>query len=217
MARSRATIVPAALRERAREVPENVDVEAVLGGLSYARGATESVGRHAQAASAPVLAPTGRLLAAATVWATATFLLCYVAIPIGYSVMGLRAFVLPWVLPSHMLAFAFTWIVTTAAMLTLASRRGGVDVDLHGLGGSDRIPAAMLGGLVVWGLLHNLLPGLMPFGAMSLSFLGAFMLANIVENALFGTLLATFTKSRRGAFAAGAAFQTAFALSAWMF
>jgi len=215
VAPGRAQILSAALRARASDVPDQVDAEAVLYGLSQTNGVSDAVKQEVQAAQAPVLASTGRFLAAATVWATATFLLCYVAIPVGYTVVGLRPFTLPWVLPGHMLAFAFTWLLTAAAMLTIASRSGGVHVDLHGLGGSDRIPAAMLGGLLVWGLLHNLLPGLMPFGTMSLTFLGAFLMANIAENVLFGTILATLTKTRRGAFTAGAAFQAAIGLSAW--
>jgi len=217
VAPSRARPLPPGLASRAREVPEHVDAEAVLYGLSEAAGTSEAVRQQAIDSETPMLAPTGRFLAAATLWATATFMLCYVAVPIGYTVAGLRPFILPWTLPGNMMAFAFTWLVTAAAMLTMASKEGGVRVDLHGLGGSDRIPAAMLGGLLVWGLLHNLLPGLMPFGAMSLGFLGAFLTANIVENVLFGTILATLTKTRRGAFAAGAAFQATIGLSAWAF
>ena len=193
-----------------------MDAEAVLQGLSQVSCESDAALQQAIERKSSILAPTGRFLAASTLWATATFLLCYIALPIGYDIAGLRPLTLIWTLPGSILAFGFTWLLTTAAMLTAASREGGVRVDLDGLGGSDRIPAAMLGGLMVWGLLHNLLPGLMPFGTMSLSFLGVFLLSNILENALFGTILATLTKSRRSAFMAGAGFQTVIGMSAWI-
>ena len=216
MAPTRAQSLSPALRSRARDVPEHVDADAVLHGLSQMSGSSGAVRQQAIESQASTLAPTGRFLAAATMWAMATFLLCYIALPIGYSVAGLRPFTLFWTLPGNVLAFGFAWTLTAAVMLTRASAEGGVRVDLHGLSGSDRIPAAMLGGLAVWGLLHNLLPGLMPFGTMSLSFLGVFLVSNIIENVLFGTILATITKTRRAAFAAGAAFQSAIGMAAWL-
>lgn len=216
MAPTRAQTLSPTLRHRAREVPDHVDADAVLQGLSLATNSSQAVRQQVYERQSSILAPTGRFLAASTLWATATFLLCYIALPIGYSAAGLRPFTLLWTLPGSVLAFGFTWLLTAAAMLTAASRDGGLRVDLHGLGGSDRIPAAMLGGLMVWGLLHNLLPGLMPFGAMSLSFLGVFLVSNIIENVLFGTILATLTKTRRSAFLAGAAFQAMIGMSAWI-
>lgn len=207
--------VPQSLRQRARDVPDSVDADAVLMGLAQEGSVEERVLAQVEQARAPMQAPVGRFLVASTLWALATFALCYVAIPLGYTLGGLRPFMLAWTLPGELVAFAFTWAATAAWMLSRAATRKGLQIDPHGLAASDRIPAAMAGGLLVWGLLHNILPGLMSFGTMSMTFLGVFLLANLVENALFGTILGTVTRTRKGAFLAGALFQTTLGLSAW--
>ena len=74
----------------------------------------------------------------------------------------------------------------------------------------------MAGGLLVWGLLHNILPGLHTFGMMSATFLAVFLLSNILENILFGIILGTVTRTRREAFIAGAFLQAALGLSCWI-
>ena len=204
------------LRHRAREVPDQIDADAVLLGMAREGSVEARVMAEVESSRAPMQAPTGRFLAAASLWAMATFALCYIAIPLGFTMGGLRPFMLFWTLPGELLAFIFTWGATTAWMLTRAASREGLKIDPHGLAASDRIPAAMAGGLMVWGLLHNILPGLMSFGAMSMTFLGVFLLSNLLENALFGTILATVTRTRKGAFMAGALFQTTLGLSAWM-
>tara|TARA_B100001093_G_scaffold347621_1_gene332198 strand:- start:409 stop:636 length:228 start_codon:yes stop_codon:yes gene_type:complete len=74
----------------------------------------------------------------------------------------------------------------------------------------------MAGGLLVWGVLHNILPGLTTFGTMSMTFLGFFLLSNMIENVLFGAILGTVTRTRRDAFIAGALLQMGLSLSCWI-
>lgn len=204
------------LRARAKEVPDRIDADAVLLAMAREESAEDAVMARLDASRAPMAAPLGRFAAAATVWALATFALCYVAIPLGYTLSGLRPFMLPWTLPGEVVAFGLTWAATLGWLAVRSVRQGGLAIDPHGLAASDRIPAAMAGGLLVWGLMHNILPGLMTFGTMSAVFLGTFLLSNFLENALFGTILGTVTRTRKGAFVAGALFQATLGLSAWV-
>ncbi len=206
----------ASLRQRANEVPDYIDADAVLLGMAREGSVEDRVMADVQQSSGPITAPVGRFIAASTIWAMATFALCYVAIPTGYALAGLRPFLLPWVLPGELVACLVTRAAASVWMLTRSVGKPGLEIAPHGLAASDRIPAAMAGGLLVWGLMHNILPGLMSFGTMSMAFLGVFLLSNLVENALFGTILGTVTKTRRDAFVAGAMFQTMLGLSAWI-
>lgn|GEM_PF-5851533 len=208
--------LPHSLQQRVGEVPDAVDADAVLLDMAHQGSVESRVMSEVAAARQPIQAPVGRFMAAATLWAMATFALCYVAIPLGYVAAGLRPFMLHWTLPAELVGFGLTWAATGVWMLARGASKDGLHIDPHGLAASDRIPAAMLGGLLVWGLMHNILPGLMSFGSMSMAFLAAFLVSNLIENALFGTILGTVTRTRRGAFLAGAAFQTALGLSIWI-
>lgn len=204
------------LRARAARVPENVDAQAVLHEIALESDFEQHVTQQLARATAPVRAPKGRFIIASTVWALATFGICYVALPTGFALAGGSASVLPWRLPADFVAFGLSWTVVALWMWVRSIRTGTVRVDLQGLAASDRIPAAMAGGLLVWGVLHNTLPGLNTFETMSLAFLGFFLVANILENALFGTVLGAIARTRRGAFVAGALLQLSLILSAWI-
>lgn len=193
-----------------------MDAEAVLLGLQHSCSPLDSVRSEAEATLKPLRVDTGRFLAAATVWSLGAFALCYVLIPTLMSLGGLRPFLLPWTLPGAVVSFIATW-AGTAAILGLRGRaQGGLPVSTEALGQGDHLAAATVGGVLMWGLMHNILPGLMPFGQMSLAFLLLFGMANLLEMALFGVVLGSTAQDRRGAFAAGAAFQATLGTLTWL-
>lgn len=151
--------------------------------------------------------PRRKLAAASTSWMLATFGICYLAIPFVFDLVGLRM-AQWWTLPGSVAAFSTMWVAMMAAIVAFKP-----DVRLDGR--FDPVVSATAGGLLTWGILHNVLPGLTPFVMMPTAFLVAFIAANVLENALFGAMLASMVKTRRAAFALGAAFQGAFLSLAW--
>lgn len=179
-----------------------LDEWGVLGALEVEQRRTQ-LARVQAARAAETTVPAKAFAKAASVWMLATFTLCYFLLPSAWDAVGLRDAQL-WTLPGDFLALAAVWL---GAMLLTAARhrRGeGLRVDLADLAGSDRLPAATLGSLLVWGFLHNVLPGLVPFGEMPAAWLAAFVGSNVLESALFGAVAATLARTRRGAFALGA-------------
>ena len=79
----------------------------------------------------------------------------------------------------------------------------------------DRAATATVGGLLVWTVAHNVLPGLVPFGAMEAGELLSFFAANVLESALFGVMLASAAKTVRGALSLGVLFQGVLLLSSY--
>lgn len=153
---------------------------------------------------AHALVGPGRFAGAAMAWMSATFLLCYLALPLGRVAMGLSAQSGVAVLGTALASAAGLLGVLALLGTLLAVVRPAIQVDVE----PDRILAATSGSLLVWGLLHNVLPGLMFFSEMTGGELGSFVASNFLESALFGVVLASVARTGRGAFALGAVFQT---------
>ncbi len=162
--------------------------------------------REVGAKNGQVPVPREKLAAAATAWMLLVFGLCYVAIPIGFEAVHLRESQL-FLIDDKIGGLAMVWALV---MGFIAVGRPQVRLD----GRIDPILSATGGGLVVWGILHNVIPVLEPFVRMPLDFLAAFVAANVVENVLFGAMLASFVQSRRAAFLMGGLFQLVMMLGA---
>lgn len=146
----------------------------------------------------------GSFASAAVAWMSATFVLCYLALPLGRIALGLSTQTSDAVLGVALASSAglLGALVLLGSVLAVTRPQVAVNVD------PDRILSATSGSLLVWGLLHNTLPGLMFFSDMASGELGTFVASNFLESALFGVVLASITRSGRGAFALGALFQT---------
>ncbi len=188
---------------------------AVLDALEREAARTDAVRAQTRAAAVHTAVPTRAFVRATAAWLGASFALCYLAIPLMLEGAGLRAAHLAHLLPGELLGMALAsgWLLTRVLR---RSDRGDIALDLPQLAESDRIPAAALGGLLAWGLLHNVLPGLLPMGRMPVAFLLSFGLANVLENVLFGTVIGTVARSRREAFTMGALFQLVLLGAAWI-
>jgi hypothetical protein len=189
--------------------------ERVLDELARESARTDAVRAQARQRAHVTEVPTRKFVRAAAAWLGLSFALCYVALPLMIDGAGLRSAYLPLILPSEIIGMgvASGWL-----LLRVLRRgwRGSLDLELPALATDDRIPAAALGGLLMWGLLHNVLPGLEHMGQMSMAFLLVFGLANVLENVLFGTVLGTIAENRRQAFVMGGTFQLLLLGVAWM-
>ncbi|MEL6344109.1 MAG: hypothetical protein AAFV53_13400 [Myxococcota bacterium] len=153
----------------------------------------------------PALRHSGQLASAVTAWVGLTFLVSYIALPLVRIAAGASS--------------ASVASLTYNAQASFIGLLGVLALTLFGLGVTrpaarlnvdpDRVLAATSGGLLTWGLLHNILPGLIPFGAMGGVELGTFLASNVIEAGLFGVMLASLTRTGRGAFTLGVVFQTA--------
>lgn len=152
----------------------------------------------------------GVIAGAAAAWMGMTFLLCYVLLPLTRQALGLRYTLTPSLFEEALMlagslgAFAVTLGVTVGG---IAIKRPTISLDQ---GRREPILAATLGGLVPWAVLHNTLPFLIHFDEMSAASLLSFLGVNVLESALFGAMLASFTRSPEKAFALGAGFQLLF-------
>ena len=159
-----------------------------------------------------VIASPGRLASAAAVWMSGTFVVCYLMMPLALAGLGLSTQTVASVVVvafSAALALASLWMFS---LVGLVVHKPVVSLeDDH----RDRALVATVGGLLVWTILHNVLPGLVPFGNMGPGHLLSFLGANILENALFGVMLASVVKSVRGAFTLGVLFQGALLLASY--
>ncbi len=194
-------------RTATRDVPDTVCADDVLSHLATLNAGTDAVRAAAEASLQPVRAPTGRFLAATTAWAAITFAICYIALPVVYYAFGLRPYALSHNFGSEAVAFAFAWSIALFFIYTKARATQGVHIDFEALVSSDRIPAAMVGGVLSWAVAHNTLPGLASFGEMPSLFFQVFLLANLFENALLGTVFASVATTRSNAFFVGFIFQ----------
>ena len=146
----------------------------------------------------------GKIAAASAVWMGGTFALCYLLLPlarmsVGLSTQSLASIVL--VAGSAALALIGLWAMVATGLVV---KKPTVELEV---GHSDRALTATTGSLLVWAILHNVLPGLVPFDEMSVGQLLAFLGANIVESALFAVVLASIAETVRGAFSLGVLFQ----------
>ena len=173
----------------------------------------EAIREEAAAAerSAPLeIDKPGLIAGAAAAWMGVTFLLCYVLLPMTRQALGLRYTLSPSLFEEGLMlagslgAFAITLGVTVGA---IAIKRPTVSLDPAR---REPILAATAGGLLPWLVLHNTLPTLIHFDEMSAGVLLSFIGVNILESALFGAMLASFSRSPGRAFALGAGFQLLF-------
>jgi hypothetical protein len=144
-----------------------------------------------------------RLLPAAAVWMMGVFGVSYVALPLFAEVTGLYRGLL-YDLPADLVSFTAATLMLLFGVALVGPR---VEVPLDGKPSFDPVIAATSGSLAVWGVLHNTLPMLRHFDDMATPELATFLAFNVIESALIGMMLASFTRSRWKALALGAGFQ----------
>lgn len=203
-ASSAATEPRATLHPALRDLAPHAD-PLLVHELSDELDATRALRERARAAREEL--PPRAFAKAALAWIGGVFALCYLALPALLQALRLSPEPLWLGFASDVFGFGVLGAALVGALVMRTWGRGPLRVHLADLAESDRIPAAAAGGLMLWGLAHNALPGLLPFAQMGWAYLGAFVGANIVENLLFGVLVATLSASRAGAFARGAAVQ----------
>ena len=149
---------------------------------------------------------TASVLSVSTVWVSFTFLLCYLMLPLLRAGLGLSSQTLIGVLGTALASAAALMLIVPLMWTALSGLRASLAVNVN----PDNTLAATSGSLLVWGLLHNILPGLVPFDMMGLTELTTFIGVNVIESAMFGVLFASIAKNGRQAFSMGALFQTLF-------
>ena len=192
------------LRQRRRRAEAQASRASTLDSLESVRVRAAAVQDRAEGVARP-----RELAKAAVAWMSATFALCYLAVPTALTALGLR----PWASVSPLEdsarmvgdlgGFALVVLGTLAGLALL---RPSVKVQQAQ---RDPVVAATAGGLLTWGVLHNVLPWLLPFAEMGAAPLAAFVAANVLESLLFGLMLGSFVRSRAAAFALGAGFSAA--------
>lgn len=192
------------LRQRRRRAEAQASRVTTLDSVEAVRARAAAVQERAVGVARPK-----ELAKAAVAWMSATFVLCYLAIPTALTALGLR----PWATLSPLEDSARLMgdvggfgLAVIGVLAGLALLRPSVDVREAQ---RDPVLAATAGGLLTWGVLHNVLPWLMPFAEMGAAPLAAFFVANVLESLLFGLMLGSFVRSRVAAFALGAAFSAA--------
>jgi len=173
--------------------------------LSAERAA--AIEAHQKGAGLTVSQPA-RLAGAATVWMSLTFMLCYLALPLARASMGLTVHTADSVMATALASTGGLMGVMALSLFGIFLARPAASLNVN----PDRILSATAGGLLVWGFLHNVLPGLIHFADMGGGELATFVGSNIIENALFGVMLASIARTGRGAFTLGVLFQAALVL-----
>lgn len=152
----------------------------------------------------------GVLAGAAAAWMSMTFLLCYVFLPLTRQAMGLRYTSAPSLMEEGLMMAGSLAAFGVALAVTI----GGIAIAKPSVslapGRREPVIAATLGGLLPWVLLHNTLPSLIHFSEMGMGALLSFLAVNVLESAMFGVMLASFTRSPGKAFGLGVAFQMLF-------
>jgi hypothetical protein len=174
----------------------------------------ESVREAAQAAgvSPSVHAHSWRLAMAGTTWMTMAFLVCYGLVPGIRTGLSLSPLSAGHVLTSAVLSLPAFLTAMGLLGLLMMQRRPVVNLEQTK---REPVVAAMVGGLLSWAILHNMLDGLTPFVHMGGAELISFVLANMFECSLFGVVLASLSTTRSGAFFLGASFQALFLTLSW--
>ncbi len=152
-------------------------------------------------AHVPRQLPPRAIGGAMVAWLSLVFGVCYLALPLLFSAVGLSPGVLAAVgfsLP----AFAMASVVALAGVLVV---RPSIRLDWSGP--RDPVVSAALGGLGVWAVVHNTTDLLLPFASMSGPQLASFLSLNVLEMSMLGMLFASFTKRHAVAFALGGGFQ----------
>ncbi|GEM_PF-6997760 len=192
------------VRQRRRRAEAQTSGVTTLDSLEAVRARAAVAQEHT-----PGVAQPRELRRAAAAWMSATFALCYLALPTALTALGLR----PWAAGSPLADnarligdFGGFALVVLGTLAGLALLRPRIDVKRAS---HEPVLAATAGGLLTWGVLHSTLPWLMPFAEMGAAPLAAFVAVNVLESVLFGVMLGTFVRSRKAAFALGSAFAAA--------
>lgn len=151
--------------------------------------------------------PTPQLKKAAATWMGLVFALCYMGVPFATDALGLFA----WSGANFMMGGAgfVAMLALTWAAISVKRPRVHLHQDVR-----DPVIAATAGGLGMWAIIHTVGFGLLtPLYAMAPAELLTFIGMNVVESALFGMMLASFSKNRLQAFVLGAGFQAAFMIT----
>jgi len=152
----------------------------------------------------------GVLAGAAAAWMSMTFMLCYVFLPLTRQALGLRYASAPSLVDEGLMlggSLAAFGVALATVVAGIAITRPKVSLEL---GRREPVVAATLGGLLPWVVLHNILPSLIPFAEMGAGALLSFLAVNLLESAMFGVMLASFTRSPGKAFGLGVGFQMLF-------
>ena len=152
------------------------------------------------------LTQPAKIIAAISVWTAFTFFISYLTLPFVRALLGMSSFSLFDVIGGVFTGLGGLLVVMPLLWFLVAIRRTRLATHVS----PDQALAATTGSLMVWGLLHCILPGLTPFGEMGMVELGSFLGSNIIESALFGVMLAAFSTTGRQAFSLGMLFQTVF-------
>jgi len=144
---------------------------------------------------------TGRLLGAVASWLGLVFGLCYVVLPTALGVLGISPGLLTG-LWFNLPAFGISALV---ALVSVALLNPAVITDTRLP--RDPVLSSMAGGFLTWATVHTLAPGLQSLTSMSSVQLLSFSALNLVECALIGMMLASFTRSKLAAFSLSALWQ----------
>ncbi len=156
---------------------------------------------HHPLTRAPRQVPGRALGGAVLTWLALVYGLCYLALPLLASAVGLHTIFLGNLI-LNTLAFAPMALLT--ALLVVAIRP---EVVLHPAAPRDPIGAATAGSLLVWFLAHESFGALAPITAMPAGEAAAFVTMNVVESTMIGMMLASFVRTPARAFVLGSAFQ----------
>lgn len=145
--------------------------------------------------------PTKALVGAVAAWFGLVYAVCYVALPTAGTAVGLYSNLIPNLVVN-------TFALIPAALITMGLvALTKPDVVTHLRAKRDPVIAATLGSLLVWFGLMETVSAVQPLSSMpwyeALTFLGF----NVVEQSMFGMMLASFVRTPGKAFALGAAFQ----------
>jgi hypothetical protein len=152
--------------------------------------------------SAPRQVPAQALAGAVVTWLAIVYGLCYLALPLFASALGLHT------------VFIGNLVLNTLAFVPMALLTAGLvsamrpEVVTKASAPRDPVLAATAGSLLVWFGAHELSPLLSSITSMPVGEMLSFVTMNVVEAGMIGMMLASFTRSPLKAFALGAAFQT---------
>jgi len=210
--------------DRVTSNSSRVDRERDLAARARDRRRAEEARRQAEApasAAATVAAPPrelppGVLGSAMATWLVLTFALCHVALPAVLRITGIAPEIVNSVV-FDLPAFALTSLVAIVGVLLERPR-----IDLSPMSKAP-VGAAMLGGLAVFAVVHNVAPGLVhPFSSMSTAQLASVVGLSVLEIGLVGAMLGSLTKRADVALALGGGFYLGFygllltAIGLWM-
>ncbi|MEN0061619.1 MAG: hypothetical protein AAGA48_05680 [Myxococcota bacterium] len=144
--------------------------------------------------------PSRALGGAMASWLALTFGLCYVLLPSLAAITGVN----PGLINTFWFDLPSFAIASFVAIIGVLVERPRIDLSSSS---RDPVLAAMVGGLGVWALIHNVSAYLVPFADMSFLQFTSLFAINIVEMGMLGMMFASFSKRTDVALALGGGFQ----------